>query len=68
MQYDKIGGRRFFLSFMSGAAACFLVYFGKVTPDAWSMVMIATVAAYITGASYEAGKNIANGNDPKTGT
>ena len=62
---DKLGGRRFLLSLLSGAASCFLVYFGKVTPDAWSMVMIATVAAYITGASYEAAKNISNNTDQK---
>lgn len=65
MDYSKLGGRRFFLSLFAGIASCVLVYFGKVTADAWSMVMIATVAAYITGASYEAVKNISNGNDPK---
>lgn len=50
------GGRRFILTCAAGIASCLLVWFGKVTSDAWAMVQLGTVAAYITGASYEAVK------------
>lgn len=53
---DTIGGRRFLLTCAAGIASCTLVWFGKITSDAWAMVQLGTVAAYITGASYEAVK------------
>lgn len=58
LSFDTIGGRRFFLTVGAGVVSCLLVWFGKITPDAWAMVQLGTVAAYITGASYEAGKRI----------
>ena len=36
------------------AVSCVLVWYGRITPDAWAMVQLGTVVAYITGASYEA--------------
>ncbi len=56
MNFTTLGGRRFALTCMAGIASTVLVWYAKITPDAWAMVQLGTVAAYITGASYEAGK------------
>jgi hypothetical protein len=49
MNLDLIGGRRFLLTVISGAGTWLLCFMGKVSGDVYSVVTIATVAAYITG-------------------
>ncbi len=49
MNLDKIGGRRFLLTAISGAGTWLLCFLGKISGDVYSVVTIATVAAYITG-------------------
>ena len=51
MNYETYGGRRFLLTVGSGIAVNFLQWAGKLDPagSTYSMVVIATVAAYITG-------------------
>lgn len=45
----RIGGRRFLLTMVSGAGTWLLCWFGKIDGGVYSVVTIATVAAYITG-------------------
>lgn len=49
MILDKVGGRRFLLTVVSGGGTFLLVLFGKITGEVYATVTIATVAAYITG-------------------
>lgn len=49
MNLDLLGGRRFILTVISGAGTFLLCWQGKISDDVYSVVTIATVAAYITG-------------------
>ena len=51
MNFTHIGGRRFILTLGAGLATTLLQWFGKLDPagSTYAMVVIATVAAYITG-------------------
>jgi hypothetical protein len=49
MSLDQLGGRRFLLTVISGAGTFLLCWQGKISDDVYSVVTIATVAAYITG-------------------
>jgi hypothetical protein len=49
MNLDTIGGRRFMLTVVSGMGTWVLCYLGKISGETYSVVTIATVAAYITG-------------------
>jgi hypothetical protein len=49
VNFDAIGGRRFLLTVAAHAAATALLWFGKLNADAYTTIVIATVAAYITG-------------------
>jgi len=46
---DKIISRKFILALLSLASSHFLVQFGLIADGVYSAVVIATVAAYITG-------------------
>jgi hypothetical protein len=46
---DQLGGRRFLLTMVSGAGTWLLCWAGKIDGGVYSVVTIATVAAYITG-------------------
>lgn len=46
---EMLGGRRFLLTMISGAGTWVLCWFEKISGDVYSVVTIATVAAYITG-------------------
>lgn len=43
---DHLGGRKFILALLSMASASVLVWFGKISPDAYSTVMLAVAGAY----------------------
>ena len=49
MTLDRVGGRRFLLTMVSGAGTWLLCWAGKIDGGVYSVVTIATVAAYITG-------------------
>lgn len=51
MKLDTIGGRRFLMTIGAGIATTALQWFGKLdnAGSTYSVVVIATVAAYITG-------------------
>ena len=45
---STVGGRRVLLTLVSGAGTFLLCWQGKISDDVYSVVTIATVAAYIT--------------------
>lgn len=49
MKLDTLGGRRFLLTLLAQVSANALVWHGKISDDVYSVVILATVAAYITG-------------------
>ena len=49
MNFDTLGGRRFLLTVSTQVSVTALVWFGKVSDDVYSVVTLATVAAYIAG-------------------
>jgi hypothetical protein len=59
MRYDTVGGRRFLLAVGAGFVATVLQWFGKMDPagSSYAMIVIGTVASYITGNVMEGKKN-----------
>lgn len=57
MNLNIIGGRRFILTMLTGAATTILVFLGKIDGTVYSLVTLGTVGAYITGNVYESVKN-----------
>lgn len=51
--WDTVGGRRFMLACSTQVVSSLLLWFSKLTPDAYSMIILGTVAAYIAGSSYQ---------------
>lgn len=49
MNFDLLGGRRFLLVVSTQISVTALVWAGKISDDVYSVVVLATVAAYITG-------------------
>lgn len=49
MIFESIGGRRFFLTCTTQAISSALLWYAKLTPDAYSLIILGTVAAYIAG-------------------
>lgn len=50
---DSAGGRRFVLTVGSGAVCSVLLWFGKLTSGDFSLIIVATVATYISGNTYQ---------------
>jgi hypothetical protein len=57
MNIQTFGGRRFLLTVGCGIATTFLTWYGKIDGPTYSMVIIATVGAYITGNTFQKVKN-----------
>lgn len=51
--YDTIGGRRFLLTCTTQAISSLLLWYDKLTPDAYSMIILGTVAVYIGAGTYQ---------------
>ena len=49
MSLDTFGGRRFLLTVAAQLSCNVLAWFGKISDDVYSVVVLATVASYITG-------------------
>jgi hypothetical protein len=49
MNLDTLGGRRFLLTVAAQVSSNVLVWAGKISDDVYSVVILATVAAYIAG-------------------
>ncbi len=52
---ENYGGRRFLMAMGAGITATFLQWFVKLDPQGstYAMIVLGTVAAYITGNSYQ---------------
>lgn len=64
---EWFGGRRFVMTMGCGVACTVLVWFGRITPEVFAAIIIATVAAYITGNTTQhalAGRGRVDGQDP----
>lgn len=46
---QRLGGRKFLVAMFSILSSSSLAWFGKIDPGVYSVVMVATAAAYITG-------------------
>lgn len=53
---DKLGGRKFIATMVSGLGTFLLVFLGKIDAGTYSVVTIATIGAFIAGNTYQ--KNI----------
>ena len=49
MNFDLVGGRRFTLAILSQLSCNLLIWYGKISGEVYSTVILFTVAAYITG-------------------
>ncbi len=49
MRFDTYGGRRFLLTLLAQISCNVLVWNTKISGEVYSVVILATVAAYITG-------------------
>lgn len=61
MNLQNLGGRRFILTMLTGAATTLLVFLGKIDGSTYSLVTLGTVGAFITGNVVESVK--ANATD-----
>lgn len=64
MNFTTIGGRRFIMAMGAGITATVLQWFGKLDPtgNSYALIVLGTVAAYITGNVVEA-KNVTTKSD-----
>ncbi len=46
---ENLGGRRFMMSMLIGISTTLLTYFAKIDGPTYSLVILGTVGAYITG-------------------
>lgn len=53
MNFETVGGRKFFLSVGCGVVSTVLLWFGKLTSSDFVMLAGFTVGAYITGGTLE---------------
>ena len=53
---DSTGGRRFILTCTTQVISSVLLWYGKLTPEPYSMIILGTVAAYIAGNTFQATK------------
>lgn len=60
MNFQTIGGRRFLLTFLTGAGATLLQWFGRLDPagSTYALVVVGTVGAFITGNVLENKHNV----------
>jgi hypothetical protein len=49
VNFEAIGGRRFLLTVGTHVSSIVLLWFGKLPAESYTTLVIATVAAYITG-------------------
>lgn len=68
MNFDRIGGRRFFLAFWSGNMASALQWAGELDAagSTYALVIGATVAAYIAGNVVQRKVEVQQPKDPKS--
>lgn len=50
---ETSGGRRYVMAMGAGITCTVLVWFGKITPEVFQWTVLGTVAAYITGNTFQ---------------
>ena len=55
------GGRRFTVTILSLVSAHVLAWYGKISGDAYSIVLVGVVAAFITGVTVQKVKGVDGG-------
>ena len=50
---ESIGGRRFIMSMLVGFTTAALTYLGKIDGTTYSLVILGTIGAYITGNTFQ---------------
>jgi hypothetical protein len=65
--HDTAGGRRFIIASCTLLVCTLLVWFLKIPPDIFRDVVIATVATYIGGRTYESVKGSKDNGGTPTG-
>ena len=50
---ENSGGRRFIMAMGAGISCTVLVWYGKITPEVFQWTVLGTVAAYITGNTFQ---------------
>jgi xanthine/uracil permease len=66
MNFENMGGRRFVLSILTLLSTFVLTWFAKIDAATYSIVIVATVGALITGHTTENIKSlVASKNEPK---
>lgn len=58
--YDTVGGRRFLLTVSTQAISSILLWYGKLTPDAYSMIVLGTVGVFIGANTYQKVKGVSD--------
>lgn len=64
MNLETCGGRRFLMTMGCGIACTVLVWFAKITDAVFRDIVIATVAAYIAGNTFQ---KVKGPRDPAAG-
>jgi predicted small integral membrane protein len=49
MNLNTLGGRRFLLTLLTQCVSSYLLWYGKISSDAYSVVILGSVGAYIAG-------------------
>jgi hypothetical protein len=62
MNFNTIGGRKFFLTLGCGLVSTVLLWYGKLTSSDFVMLSGFTIGAYITGGTIENVKTNKEGN------
>ncbi len=63
MNFQRFGGRRFFITMGCGIVTSVLAWFGKIDGASYAAVIIGTVAAYITGGAFDNKLNADKGKE-----
>ena len=56
--YETVGGRRFLLTVSTQLISSILLWFGKLTPDAYAMIVLGTVGVFIGANTYQKVKGV----------
>ena len=56
--YETVGGRRFLLTVGTQVLSSLLLWYGKLTPDSYAMLILGTVGVFIGANTYQKVKGV----------